>query len=244
MWSDIDSSSVFFLRSSLFGVSKSLYGKHVKELNVSSEYDNFRLSYCGNYLTQFDRECTIIFKKMALKYSIEENVFEFSLSDFFREMRRKNYGSNDRKMVFESLMKNYRTIYCIDYNGKSFEGKSLHFFNYSNDRKKFIAEINPKWIEFFNKTPSYEYSYLQRQKLPRGFCRWLHSYWSTFDEIPIINTQELLYLSKSGYKDKGSFKKVIMAAMNNMIQVGFLDKRSHITYHGDIYAIKQKIHLL
>ncbi|WP_119344756.1 hypothetical protein [Facilibium subflavum] len=239
MWDQIDSSSIFFLRSTLFGISKSLYGRKVNNLVASSEFDAFHLSYSGAYLTQFDRECTIVFKKMALKYSVEQNVFEFSLSDFFREMRRKNYGKNDRDMVFKSLIKNYNTVYCIDFNGKSFEGKSLKFFDYDNDRRKFIAKLDEKWIDFFNETPNYQYNYAQRQSLPRGFCRWLHSYWSTFDHIPVMNIQELLYRSKTGYKDKGNFKKIVLSALSKMIQIGFLDQRSHITYHGDIYAIKK-----
>jgi len=198
-WNEIDTSSLIFMRSKLYGVSNSNHGTEIKTLQVHSEYDKFLFSYTGEYLTQFDRECSIIFKKMAINYKTKENTFEFSMLDFLRCTGNKKYGSNDKRLIYKSLMKNYNTIYSIEQENGSFEGRSINSFFYSFDKNKFIAELNPNWVDYFNGGRVCKYNYRYRLLLPHGFTRWLHSYWSTFDVIPNMNILELQLISGANY---------------------------------------------
>ena len=238
-WFGIDKTAHIFTRTSLFSVSNSEAHKKVKGQKLVCP-DGFEIEYTGERLSQYDRDVSLALKKLALKCT-DRPIVQFRATDVFRTFKYKKYGKSDVILLHNSLKRMLiDSTFCFSQkDGLSFEGPNANYFHYDEKTKVFSTIMNEKWIDFFinnNKKSSLDMD--QRMRLPRGVCRWLHGYWSSFDEIEPVHIDFLRMLSGSKEKRRANFKQTIKGCLVALEKAKFLSPGSTISKDGWVFAVK------
>ncbi|WP_235603090.1 trfA family protein [Piscirickettsia litoralis] len=199
--------------------------------------DHYNIKVSGEQLDQHDM--AVLFSAFLAKDNNQSYNQELvvSLQQILRGLNTTD-GSSQRRAINNSFQRFTEVTFDIVFGQEQFSTKQLSEFSYSAKTKAFTLSFSDEYAKLCAIDTLTTINIKERNSLPQGLTSWLYGYWSTFNQLPPLQIDELYKLCGSASSNTSTFKRSLTMALSTLENIGFIQPNWSISKPGFIFASK------
>jgi hypothetical protein len=226
------------LRSALFSVVKPGRRKYWPINNLISIFaqDSYKVLYGGEQLNQSDLDIWLAIKFLCMPYPLGTEV-RFTAPDLFRVLGWQD-GKRSRETVQRSLRRLADGYLEARDDKRGFGGHLIDWWAWDKNAYQFCVILSPKMAPLFGSDSYTLLDIEQCRMLSKELSRWLHSYWSSHEQIYPIYDATLIKLCGAEVQEIRKFRQLLREALTELESATFLRSGWTVDRNGLVKAAK------
>lgn len=209
-----------FLRSALFSAIQTKDRKYIDGVELASQ-EGTRIKYTGQQLNQEDLTLWETLVHLAKEHPLG-NVCSFTAHGILKAMD-LNTGGDEHARLHKGIIRLAGGISEITHQGKTYFGALIKSGVKDELTSHYNIELNRDLIKLYGETQWTAIDWPQRLELRRKpLAQALHGYYSSHRTPHPVKLTTLQRLTGSRNPQPASFKRQCRAALNTLVEVGFL----------------------
>lgn len=210
------------LRSALFTATQGKERRWMKEELVASLKDT-TIYFTGQQLTQSDLNVWETVVHLARSHPLGTEC-TFTAHGLLKALGR-HYGKTQREWLYATIIRLTACMISIKRQGVGrYFGHLIEEGATQDDDRRYHLKLNKKMIDLYGFSEWTQLDWMERSRLiKQPLAQWLHGFWSTHATPHPIGVKTLCDLCGSNIKALRNFKIHLKAALNTLVEIGFLD---------------------
>lgn len=224
-----------FIRSALFSAIQSKDRVFLKEAVLASQ-EGIIIKYTGEQLNQEDLTLWETLVHLAKDQPLGD-VCTFTAHAILKSMGLQT-GGEQHKNLHSAIIRLKACAVEITHQNKTYFGSLIKSGAKDEITSHYTIELNRELIRLYGETQWTGINWEQRQQLRRkSLAQALHAYYSSHRVPYPVKLETLQRLTGSRNKQAASFKRQTIAALNELIKIGFLQSYS---IDGDMVTVRRE----
>lgn len=225
-----------FIRSALFAAIQSKDRVFLKESIVTSQ-KGIAVKFTGEQLNQEDLSVWETLAHLARKHPLG-HICEFTAHSLLKSLG-LHTGQSQHKQLHSTIIRLTACAVEISHEGKTYFGPLVKSGTKDGLTNHYHVELNRELIRLFGDNQWTALDWQQRQQL-RGkhLAQALHAFYSSHRQPFPIKIDTLRGYVGSKNLQKAGFKAKLQAALDKLVQIGFLNSYS---INGDIVTVSRTL---
>jgi len=208
------------IRSALFSAIQGKSRRYIEEEIIYAQ-KGITIKFTGKQLNQEDLTLWETLVHMARKYPLGDECNFTAYAILKSQHLPINHGSYKR--LHSGIVRLKACAVEIECDEKEYMGSLIEEVAKEKNTKYYVMRLNSKLINLFSETQFTEIDWQQRLEL-RGkpLAMFLHAFYSSHAVPFPMKLETLRQMSGSSNKQAASFKRQVKAALDDIVNIGFL----------------------